>query len=30
MHPRLFQVLAGMVGFGGGFAFATFIGCHGT
>jgi hypothetical protein len=30
MNLRLRQVLWGFVGFGGGFAYATFVGCHST
>jgi len=30
MDPRLRRLIWGSVGFGGGFAYATFVGCHST
>jgi hypothetical protein len=30
MSTRLRQLVFGAIGFGGGFAYATFVGCHST
>jgi hypothetical protein len=30
MSTRIRQLVFGTVGFGGGFAYATFVGCHST